>query len=155
LSVGTFLHGATPSSQKTSCGDVGFCETFNPMVNHMRTLDHVFSALADPVRRRILQGLARGRAQVSEIASPFRISAPAISRHLRVLERTGLIRRRRRGRVHEIELVASPMRAAVDWLQTYRRFWESSLDALAAFLESPESSPPAAAPSKAKRTKQP
>ncbi len=119
------------------------------MVNNSRALDHVFSALADPVRRRILQGLTRGRAPVSQIASPFRISAPAISRHLRVLERTGLIRRRRRGRIHEIELVARPLRAAVDWLEIYRRFWESSLDALAAFLESEASLPP---PSAAKKT---
>jgi len=122
------------------------------MVNNIRALNGVFSALADPVRRSILQGLAQGRACVAEIASPFKISAPAVSRHLRVLERTGLIRRRRRGRVHEIELVAGPMRAAVNWLETYRHFWTSSLDALADFLESEESAPPAAAKTKSPRT---
>src|SRR6266853_1344942 len=111
------------------------------MVNRSATLDTVFAALADPTRRRILQGLMRGSAPVGDLAQPFRVSAPAISRHLRVLERTGLIRRTRRGRVHEIELNAAPLRRAVDWLEIYRRHWESSLDSLARFLESATPSP--------------
>lgn len=107
------------------------------MVKRSISLDTVFAALADPTRRRILRGLMRGCAPVGEIASPFRVSAPAVSRHLRVLERAGLIRRNRRGRIHEIELAAAPMRAALDWLEAYRRHWEDSLDALARYLETP------------------
>lgn len=107
------------------------------MVKRSISLDTVFAALADPTRRRILRGLMRGCAPVGEIASPFRVSAPAVSRHLRVLERAGLIRRKRRGRIHEIELAAAPMRAALDWLEAYRRHWEDSLDALAVYLETP------------------
>jgi DNA-binding transcriptional ArsR family regulator len=110
------------------------------MVKHSTSLDTVFAALADPTRRRILQGLRRGSAPVGSVAQPFRVSAPAVSRHLRVLERTGLVRRTRRGRIHEIELNAAPLRRAADWLETYRRHWESSLDALARYLEPAESS---------------
>ena len=110
---------------------------FNAMVKRSISLDTVFAALADPTRRRILRGLMRGCAPVGEIASPFRVSAPAVSRHLRVLERAGLIRRNRRGRIHEIELAAAPMRAARDWLEAYRRHWEDSLEALARYLETP------------------
>jgi DNA-binding transcriptional ArsR family regulator len=105
------------------------------MVKRSASLDSVFSALADPTRRRILHGLMRGGAPVASVARPFRMSAPAVSRHLRVLERSGLIRRTRRGRVHEIELNAAPLRRAVDWLEIYRQHWESSLDSLARFLE--------------------
>jgi DNA-binding transcriptional ArsR family regulator len=121
------------------------------MVNLSSTLDLVFSALADPTRRRILQGLMRGGAPVGDVAQPFKVSAPAISRHLRVLERTGLIRRTVRGRRHEIELNAEPLRRATDWLETYRKHWESSLDSLANFLESAEPSSPAKHKSKNKR----
>jgi DNA-binding transcriptional ArsR family regulator len=109
------------------------------MVNRSDSLDIVFSALADPTRRRILEGLTDGQAHVGRVAKPFRVSAPAISRHLRVLERAGLIRRTKRGRLHEIELRAAPLQNARDWLETYRRHWESRLDALAKYLESPES----------------
>ena len=114
------------------------------MVNRSATLDAVFSALADPTRRRILHGLMAGEAPVGQVARPFRVSAPAISRHLRVLERAGLVRRRKQGRIHQIELNAEPLRRAKDWIETYRKFWESNLDSLARFLESPESLPPAA-----------
>jgi len=108
------------------------------MVKHSAFLDTVFAALADPTRRRILLGLMDGHSHVGRVAEPFRVSAPAISRHLRVLERAGLIRRTKRGRNHEIQLRAEPLRHAKDWLETYRRHWESSLDALAQYLESTE-----------------
>lgn len=108
------------------------------MVNQSTGLDTVFSALADPTRRRILERLTRGSAPVGEVARRFKVSAPAISRHLRVLERTGLIRRSIRGRHHEIRLNAAPLRRATDWLETYRKHWESRLDSLASFLESTE-----------------
>ncbi|HEY2342084.1 MAG TPA: metalloregulator ArsR/SmtB family transcription factor [Chthoniobacteraceae bacterium] len=111
------------------------------MVNHSAALDSVFSALADPTRRRILVELQGGSASVGRLAKPFKVSAPAISRHLRLLERTGLIRRRRRGRIHEIELNPQPLRVASDWLATYRRFWEDNLEALARYLESSPESP--------------
>lgn len=81
-----------------------------------------------------------GQAKVGRVARPFRVSAPAISRHLRVLERAGLVRRTRSGRQHHIELCAEPLRSAKDWLETYRQHWESSLDALAQYLESAEPS---------------
>lgn len=116
------------------------------MVKHSRSLDSVFAALADPTRRRILEGLIDGSAHVGRVARPFRVSAPAISRHLRVLERAGLVRRTRRGRIHEMELAAEPLRRAADWLDTYRRHWTASLDALAHFLESKT-------PKKSSRTK--
>jgi DNA-binding transcriptional ArsR family regulator len=82
----------------------------------------------------------RGRSPVGEVAQRFKVSAPAISRHLRVLERTGLIRRTIRGRRHVIELNAAPLRRATDWLESYRAHWESRRDALADFLESAETS---------------
>ncbi len=113
----------------------------NEMVKRLATLDTVFAALADPTRRRILHGLMGGHAQVGRLARPFRISAPAISRHLRVLERAGLIHRTKRGRTHEIELSAEPLRRAGDWIAGYRKFWESNLDALARYLEAPEPPP--------------
>jgi DNA-binding transcriptional ArsR family regulator len=109
------------------------------MVNNTTKLDTVFAALADPTRRRILQGLRSGSAPVAKLARPFQMSAPAVSRHLRVLERAGLVHRTKRGRVHEIALTAEPLRAVTDWLETYRKHWESSLDALARYLESEDS----------------
>ena len=123
------------------------------MVKRSVSLDSIFAALADPTRRRILQGLMGGHAHVGRVAKPFRMSAPAISRHLRVLECAGLIRRTKRGRLHHIELNAGPLRRAKDWLEIYRRHWESSLDALAHFLESGESSPSAKTKTKAKKRK--
>lgn len=106
------------------------------MVNHPTHLDTIFAALADPIRRRILEGLMSGNAAVGALAQPFRVSAPAVSRHLRVLEGAGLIHRTKRGRVHEIALATQPLQAASNWLDTYRWHWESSLDSLAAYLES-------------------
>ena len=100
-----------------------------------RTLDNTFSALADPTRRAILARLAQGETSVSDLARPFPISLPAISRHLRVLEQAGLLERRKRGRVHHCRLRPVPLKQAVQWLDRYRVFWEGQLDGLAAFLK--------------------
>ncbi len=122
------------------------------MVKYSSSLDSVFAALADPTRRRILEGLMDGSAPVGRLAKPFKVSAPAVSRHLRVLERAGLVRRTRRGRLHEMELAAEPLRRAADWIETYRRHWEVSLDGLARYLESGESKTISESKSKSKRT---
>ena len=101
-------------------------------------LDAVFGALADPTRRAILARLAEGDATVGELAAPFRVSQPAISRHLRVLERAGLISRRRRATARLSHLEAEPLREATAWLARYREYWEESyerLDALVAALQ--------------------
>ncbi len=105
------------------------------MVKYSQTLDRTFAALADPTRRRILAHLARGHRRVTDLARPYDMSLPAVSKHLRVLEKAGLLRRRRSGRVHEIQLQAKPLKQAAQWVEEYRRFWEGSLDRLAEFLE--------------------
>ena len=127
----------------------------NAMVKRSASLDSVFAALADPTRRQILRGLMDGHAHVGRVAKPFRVSAPAISRHLRVLERAGLIRRTKRGRLHHIELSAAPLRRAKDWLEIYRQHWESSLDSLARHLESGEPSPSTKTKTKKPNTNRP
>jgi len=99
------------------------------------TLNRTFAALADPTRRRILAHLSRGDRCVTDLARPHAMSLPAISKHLRVLEKAGLLRRRRYGRVHEIQLQAKPLKQAAQWVEEYRKFWEGSLDRLAEFLE--------------------
>ena len=98
-------------------------------------LDRTFAALADPTRRRILAHLARGDQRVTHLARPYHMSLPAVSKHLRVLEKAGLLRRRRYGRVHEMQLDAEPLKNAARWVEEYRKFWEASLDRLAAYLE--------------------
>jgi DNA-binding transcriptional ArsR family regulator len=98
-------------------------------------LDLTFAALADPTRRRILRHLAQGDRCVTDLARPYSISLPAVSKHLRVLERAGLVCRRRNGRVHSLRLRAAPMAQASGWIEDYRRFWESSLDRLGGYLE--------------------
>ncbi|HKO03411.1 MAG TPA: metalloregulator ArsR/SmtB family transcription factor [Candidatus Acidoferrales bacterium] len=105
------------------------------MVKHLEpALDATFGALSDSTRRGILARLARGESSVSELAAPYRISLPAVSKHLGVLEGAGLVTRRKDGRVHRCRLVARPMREAADWIDFYRRFWEQQLDALEQFL---------------------
>jgi DNA-binding transcriptional ArsR family regulator len=99
-------------------------------------LDVVFAALADPTRRAIVGRLAQGEASVSELARPFNVSLPAVTKHLAVLERAGLLEHRKQGRVRRCRLVATPMRAANDWLGSYRVFWERRLDSLADHLTS-------------------
>jgi DNA-binding transcriptional ArsR family regulator len=99
------------------------------------TLDRTFAALADPTRRRILTHLSRGDRCVTDLARPHAMSLPAVSKHLRVLEKAGLLRRRRYGRVHQLKLEAKPMQQAIRWIEEYRKFWDGSLDRLAAYLE--------------------
>lgn len=101
-------------------------------------LDAVFGALADPTRRAILERLTQGEASVAEIAAPFTVSQPAISRHLKVLEDAGLISRTRRATARLSHLEAEPLREATEWLSGYREFWDESyerLDALLAALQ--------------------
>ena len=98
-------------------------------------LDATFAALADPTRRAILARLASGEASVTELARPFRISQPAISKHLRVLERAGLISRSRDAQRRPRRLEASPLAEATDWLERYRELWEQNFQRLDALLE--------------------
>jgi DNA-binding transcriptional ArsR family regulator len=107
-----------------------------------KALNRTFAALADPTRRRILAHLARGDKRVTHLARPHDMSLPAVSKHLRVLEKAGLLRRRRYGRVHEMRLEAKPLKQAARWVEEYRKFWEGSLDRLAEYLER-TSKPPA------------
>ncbi|MEI6664638.1 MAG: metalloregulator ArsR/SmtB family transcription factor, partial [Chloroflexota bacterium] len=109
-------------------------------------LDDTFAALADPTRRAILARLAdRGDASVAELAAPFDMTQPAISKHLKVLERAGLITRQRHAQRNLSHLEATPLRAAAHWVETYRQFWEESfgqLDALLVELQANESNAP-------------
>ncbi len=99
-------------------------------------LDSVFYALADPTRRSIISALSRGEATVKEIAEPYPMSLPAVSKHLKVLERAGLIERQIEGRTHRIRIRPTGMRSAAEWMERYREFWEGQLDRLEAFLDS-------------------
>ena len=98
-------------------------------------LNRTFGALADPTRRRILEHLAAGESCVTDLARPYSMSLPAVSKHLRVLERAGLVRRHRDGRVHRLKLEAKPMQQAQQWIEEYRRFWEESFDRLDEYLK--------------------
>ena len=97
-------------------------------------LSVTFGALADPTRRAILARLAEGAATVTELAAPFPISLPAISRHLKVLEHAGLISRSRSGQWQPSTLEVAPLKEATDWMERYRRFWDESFDRLDAHL---------------------
>jgi len=98
-------------------------------------LDATFAALADPTRRAILARLARGEASVMELAAPFEMSQPAISKHLKVLERAGLVARGRDAQRRPCRLVAEPLRAVDVWIERYRELWEESFEALDNVLE--------------------
>ena len=102
------------------------------MVND--TLSMTFAALADPTRRAILARLTTGEASVTELAEPFAMSLPAISKHLKVLERAGLIARTRDAQWRPCKLDAGPLKDASDWLERYREFWEQSFDRLDEYL---------------------
>jgi DNA-binding transcriptional ArsR family regulator len=114
------------------------------MVNQSRDLGDAFGALADPTRRAILEHLARDLGSPADFATRHGISRPAISRHLRVLERAGFLVRRRRGRSHVLILDPAPLEAVSDWIAHHRAFWERQLDSLERFLdqhaETPEAS---------------
>jgi DNA-binding transcriptional ArsR family regulator len=110
------------------------------MFNHMvkcspRLLNRTFAALSDPTRRRILEHLAQGDRCVTDLARPYSMSLPAVSKHLRVLEKAGLVRRKRDGRVHRLKLEAKPMQQAQAWIEEYRKFWEESFDRLDEYLK--------------------
>ena len=103
-------------------------------------LDAIFSALADPTRRAILARLSSGEATVKELAEPFQMSLPAVSKHLKVLEQAGLITRGREAQWRPCRLDVSPLKEAADWIDQYRRFWEESFDRLAEYLHELQSS---------------
>ena len=105
------------------------------VMNTSQHLDATFAALSDPTRRAILARLASGEASVMELAKPFAMSQPAISRHLRVLERAGLISRGRDAQRRPCRLEATPLAGASDWLERYREFWEGSFERLDTLLD--------------------
>ena len=108
------------------------------MVEHIETgLDRTFAALSDPTRRALLDRLREGESSVGALAEPFPISLAAVSKHLRVLERAGLVEREVRGREHRLRLRAAPLRAAAAFAASYREFWDERLDALEAFVDGP------------------
>jgi DNA-binding transcriptional ArsR family regulator len=116
-----------------------FSQKVHHMVNHSERLDRTFAALVDPTRRAILTQLEReGSTSVSALAEPFAIKLPAVMKHLDVLGHAGLITRSKVGRTVTVRLCPEPMKAAMDWLRRYERFWSGSLDRLAAYAESKE-----------------
>jgi len=135
-SVGSRLYRFKRTLKFFICTAVGSILLLNQVVKYSsRTLNRTFAALADPTRRRILAHLARGDTCVTHLAKPHAMSLPAVSKHLRVLEKAGLLRRRRYGRVHEMRLDAKPLQQAAQWVEEYRKFWQGSLDRLAEYLE--------------------
>lgn len=110
-------------------------------------LDAVFHALADPTRRAMLRGLARSERTVGELAAPFDMTLAAASKHIKVLERAGLVRRTIRGRTHSCRLDPAPLRSADEWLRFYERFWTNRLDTLEALLEAEDATSKRKAPS--------
>lgn len=109
------------------------------MVNYSaESLDTTFAALAHPTRRAILERLVAGESSVLELARPFDMSLPAITKHLRVLEQAGLVSSRKSGRVRRCRLAAAPMKDAAEWLSFYQRFWETRMDSLGEYLDETE-----------------
>ena len=106
------------------------------------TLDDTLVALADPTRRAILQRLARGEARVTELAAPFAMSLNAVSKHIRTLERAGLIKRRVAGREHLLSFDPAPLAAASSWIETQRAAWNRRLDVLEAIFDEEDAAPP-------------
>ncbi|MES2759741.1 MAG: metalloregulator ArsR/SmtB family transcription factor [Pseudomonadota bacterium] len=104
-------------------------------------LSMIFAALADPTRRAMLARLARGEVSVTELAAPFAISLPAVTKHLHVLERAGLVSRSRRAQWRPCKLEAAPLRDAGGWIDDYRQYWEASLDRLDTYLEQLQQEP--------------
>lgn len=105
------------------------------MIIAMSDLDLAFAALADPTRRRIVAKLTRGETRVTDLALPFDMSLNAVSKHIKVLEGAGLVRRTRVGREHYLRLRAQPLREVARWTSQYERFWTQRLDALGEFLQ--------------------
>lgn len=106
------------------------------MVNYnQHQLDLAFGALAHPIRRGILARLSTGEATIAELAKPFKVSAPAITRHMRILEEAGLLSRKRQGRAHHCRLEQKRMKEAEAWIENHRKFWDERLDALEHYLK--------------------
>lgn len=106
------------------------------MVNYNEhRLDLVFGALAHPIRRGILARLANGEATIAELARPYEVSAPAITKHMRILEDAGLLSRKKLGREHHCRLERKRMKEAEDWIESHRKFWNERLDALERYLK--------------------
>lgn len=108
------------------------------MVKYYERLDSTFSALADPTRRAILATLMLGESSISKLAEPYRMSLPAVMKHIRVLEQAGLVAQKKIGRTRHCRLAAEPLKEAEQWISQYRRFWEGTLDALERFLSQPQ-----------------
>lgn len=104
------------------------------MVNNSEHLNFVFSALSDPTRREMLARLSTGVMTVKELAEPFEMSSPAITKHLRVLEKAGLLRREKQGRVHHCYLIPGPLKEASEWVAYYQKFWQKQFDSLEKYL---------------------
>src|SRR5439155_8661075 len=104
----------------------------------MTEIGNVFAAVTDPTRRAIIDRLARGPARVTDVAAPFAMSLNAVSKHIKVLERAGLVRRARRGREHTLQLNAAPLRDVARWAHRYERFWTERLARLETFFASKE-----------------
>ncbi len=111
------------------------------MVNNEQRLDSAFGALADKTRRAILFRLAKGDARVTELAEPFDMSLPAVSKHLRILEAAGLISRHKQGRMRRCHLEADGFMQLIEWMDFYQRFWDIRLDNLTQFLKNKNSEP--------------
>ena len=121
---------------------MGMAPTAGAETRSQERLDAVFRALAHPARRSLLARLARGPAMVTELAEPFAMSLPAVSKHLRVLEEARLLVRAVDGRVHRCTLSPGPLGEAERWIDDYRAFWEHTLDALGRYLEETSERPP-------------
>jgi len=109
-------------------------------------LSSIFAALADPTRRAILTRLMQGEATVTELAQPFEMSLPAVSKHLKVLERAGLITRGREAQWRPCRLEATPLKEVADWMENYRRFWDESYTRLDAYLREMQTNQPKEGP---------
>jgi DNA-binding transcriptional ArsR family regulator len=116
------------------------------MVKYQPDLSSVFAALADPTRRRIVERLRGGARTVGEIAADFAISQPAISKHVKVLENSGVLKREIDGRIHRCTLDPRPMRDAAEWIERQERFWNAALDRLQEYLATEDPQPIDAAP---------
>ena len=108
------------------------------MVKYSDSLDSTFGALADPTRRAILASLMLGQASITELAKPYRMSLPAVMKHIRVLEDAGLVSQEKTGRTRYCRLEAQPLKSVEDWITQYRKFWEGAFDNLERFLNQPE-----------------
>jgi DNA-binding transcriptional ArsR family regulator len=108
------------------------------MVKYSSQLDSTFGALADPTRRAILASLMLGQASITELAKPYRMSLPAVMKHIRVLEEAGLVSQEKTGRTRRCSLAAEPLKNAEEWISQYRKFWEGAFDSLERYLSQPE-----------------